>query len=174
MVLDFGGNAGNLLRDDNCTICPENYYCIDVIQEALDEGRRRFPQAHWVHYNRYNCSLNPEGDRDLPVPDLGIEFDVMLAYSVFTHTTREEMHDLVEHWKHIRTTNPIESTIASVRLGTTKTKGCLSRMTAFTMVFRLCQSASKKWRRLDGSNQIAEIIQSVKIKDGEKLAERAA
>ena len=79
-----------------------------------------------------------------------------------------------EHWKHIRTTNPIESTFATVRLRTTKTKGCLSRMTALTMVFKLCQSASKKWRRLDGSHQIADIIQGVKFKDGEKLTERAA
>jgi hypothetical protein len=61
-----------------------------------------------------------------------------------------------------------------VRLRTTKTKGCLSRMTALTMVFKLCQSASRKWRRLDGSHQIAEIIQGVKFKDGEKLTERAA
>ena len=64
-----------------------------------------------------------------------------------------------EHWKHIRTTNPIESTLATVRLRTTKTKGCLSRMTALTMVFKPCQSAAKKWRRLDGSHQIADIIQ---------------
>ena len=46
-------------------------------------------------------------------------------------------------------------------------------MTALTMVFKLCQSASKKWRRLDGSHQIADIIQGVKFKDGEKLTERA-
>ena len=55
------------------------------------------------------------------------------------------------------------------RLRTTKTKGCLSRMTALTMVFRPCQSAAKKWRRLDGSHQIADIIQGVKFKDGEKI-----
>ncbi len=79
-----------------------------------------------------------------------------------------------EHWKHIGTTNPIESTFATVRLGTTKTKGCLSRMTALTMVFKRRQSASKKWRRLDGSHQIAGTIQGVKFKDGEKLTERAA
>ena len=48
-----------------------------------------------------------------------------------------------EHWKHIRTTNPIESTFATVRLRTTKTKACLSRMTAFTMVFK-CQFASNR------------------------------
>jgi transposase-like protein len=79
-----------------------------------------------------------------------------------------------EHWKHLRSTNPIESTFATVRHRTTKTKGCLSRKTAMTMVFKLCQSASKKWRRLDGSHQLAEIIKGVKFKDGEKLIECAA
>ena len=69
MVLDFGGNEGNLLLDHNCTIRPENYYCIDVLKEALEEGRKRFPRAHWVHYNRYNCSFNPEGIEGLPIPE---------------------------------------------------------------------------------------------------------
>ena len=90
--------------------------------------------------------------------------DVLLAFYDFA----------AEHWKHLRTTNPIESTFATVRLRTAKTKGCLSRKTVLTMVFKLCQSASKKWRRLDGSHQLAEIIQGVKFKDGEKLTERAA
>ncbi len=79
-----------------------------------------------------------------------------------------------EHWKHIRTTIPIERTSAKVRSRTTKTKGRLSRMTALTMVFKLYQSASKKWRRLDGSCQFAEIVRGVKFKDGVKLIERAA
>src|SRR5271169_3652854 len=95
MVLDFGGNEGNLLLDQNCAIIPDKYYCVDVIREALDEGRKRFPQSHWIHYNRYNCSFNPEGIEGMPIPDVGIAFDIILAYSVFTHTTREEMHDLV-------------------------------------------------------------------------------
>jgi|GEM_PF-2040881 len=46
-VLDFGGNVGNLLLDPDCTIRPEDYYCVDVIQEALEEGRKRSRQAHW-------------------------------------------------------------------------------------------------------------------------------
>jgi hypothetical protein len=95
-VLDFGGNAGNLLLNDDCTIRPEDYYCMDVLREALAEGQERFPLAHWIHYNRYNCSFNPEGVKDLPIPYMGVELDFILAYSVFTHTTREEMHDLVE------------------------------------------------------------------------------
>jgi len=93
-VLDFGGNTGGLLLSPGCTIRPQNYYCVDVLREALDCGRQRFPQAHFVHFNRYNCSFNPDGIADLPVPDMGVEFDIILAYSVFTHTTREEMNDL--------------------------------------------------------------------------------
>lgn len=95
LVLDFGGNRGNILFDVACEIQPRDYYCIDVIKEALDDGRRTFPEAHWAHYDRYNCSFNPDGIADLAIPDFGVEFDIILAYSVFTHTTLEEMHDLV-------------------------------------------------------------------------------
>ena len=58
-------------------------------------------------------------------------------------------HDVPgEHWRHIQTTYPIESAFATVRPRTIKTKGCLSRKTALAMVFKLCQSAQKKWPRL--------------------------
>ena len=94
-VLDFGGNRGSLLLDPACTIRHQNYYCLDVIREAIDEGRKTFPGRNWFHYDRYNCSFNPEGVVDLPVPDLGVEFDFILAYSVFTHTTLGRDADLV-------------------------------------------------------------------------------
>lgn len=94
-VLDFGGNKGNLLLDPACTIRHQDYYCLDVISEAIAEGRRQFPGAHFIHYDRYNCSFNPEGVRDLPVPDLDIEFDFIVAYSVFTHMTLAEMTHLI-------------------------------------------------------------------------------
>jgi hypothetical protein len=94
-VLDFGGNKGNLLLDPACTIRHQDYYCLDVIGEAIEEGHQTFPDANFIHYDRYNCSFNPDGVRELPVPDLGVEFDFILAYSVFTHTTFEEMKELV-------------------------------------------------------------------------------
>ena len=94
-VLDFGGNKGNLLLDPACTIRRGNYYCLDVIREAIEEGRSTFPEANWFHYDRYNCSFNPEGIVNLPVPAWGVEFDFILAYSVFTHTTWEETKELV-------------------------------------------------------------------------------
>ena len=79
-----------------------------------------------------------------------------------------------EHWKHIRSTNPIESSFATVRLRTTKTKGCLSRKTALAMVFKLLLSANRKWRKLDGSNHLAEVIQGVTFKDRIKQIQNAA
>ncbi len=79
-----------------------------------------------------------------------------------------------DHWKHVRTTNPIESTFATVRLRTYRTKGCLSRKTAMAMVFKLCQCAQRKWRKLDGSNHLAEIIRGVKFVNGERQDRAAA
>ena len=71
-----------------------------------------------------------------------------------------------EHWKHLRTTNPIESTFATVRHRTIRSKGCLSNKTALAMVFKLVDGAQKNWRKLDGHNQLPKIIQGVKFADG--------
>jgi len=71
-----------------------------------------------------------------------------------------------EHWKHLRTTNPIESTFATVRHRTTRSKGCLSNKTALAMVFKLAQSAETSWRRIRGYNQLPKIIVGVKFNDG--------
>ena len=79
-----------------------------------------------------------------------------------------------EHWKHVRTSNPIESPFATVRLRTVKTRGCLSRKTALAMVFKLILSAKAKWRKLDGSSQLAELIKGVEFKDGIKQIKHAA
>jgi putative transposase len=74
-----------------------------------------------------------------------------------------------EHWKHVRTSNPIESTFATVRLRTAKTKGCLSRQTALAMVFKLAKSAEHHWRRLDGSERLGQLIEGVRFRDGEPV-----
>jgi transposase-like protein len=71
-----------------------------------------------------------------------------------------------EHWKHIRTTNPVESTFATVRQRTYKTKNCCSRETILTMVFKLCQSAQKRWYRLKGYRRIPEVIEGVRFVNG--------
>jgi putative transposase len=79
-----------------------------------------------------------------------------------------------EHWRHLRTTNPIESTFATVRLRTSKTKGCGTRVACETMVFKLMESAAKGWKKLNGATLLPELIQGAKFVDGLKVAEDAA
>src|SRR5256885_9818571 len=93
-VLDFGGNVGNILLDPDCRIEPENYWSIDVSEDVIAEGRRRHPRAHFVFYDRYNFEFNPTGTVGLPIPDLGEEFDIILAHSVFTHASKAETLEL--------------------------------------------------------------------------------
>ena len=72
-----------------------------------------------------------------------------------------------EHWKHLRTTNIIESVFATVRHRTVRSKGCLSNKTALAMVFKLAEDAEKtSWRRLNGHNQLPKLILGVKFADG--------
>ena len=73
-----------------------------------------------------------------------------------------------EHWVHLRTTNPIESTFATVRLRTAKTKGAGTRLACLTMVFKLMESASKHWRTLNCSKLLADVIAGVVYVDGVK------
>jgi transposase-like protein len=86
-----------------------------------------------------------------------------------------EFYDFpAEHWKHLRTTNPIESTFATVRHRTIRSKGCLSNKTALAMVFKLVDGAQKTWRKLDGHNQLPKIIQGVKFTDGLEVVVKPA
>lgn len=71
-----------------------------------------------------------------------------------------------EHWTHIRTTNPIESTFATVRLRTAKTRGCVSRAGILAMVFKLTKSAEQRWRKLKGAARLGQLIDGVRFKNG--------
>jgi putative transposase len=84
--------------------------------------------------------------------------DVLLAFYDFP----------AEHWIHLRTTNPIESTFATVRLRHRRTKGSGSRTACLTMVFKLARAAEKRWRRLNGSVLLPEVIRGVRFVDGIK------
>ena len=71
-----------------------------------------------------------------------------------------------DHWVHIRTSNPIESTFSTIRLRTKKTRACVSRTTILTMVYKLGLSAEKGWRKLRGFRRLADVINGVKFIDG--------
>jgi putative transposase len=84
--------------------------------------------------------------------------DQMLAFYAFP----------AEHWRHIRTTNPIESMFATVRLRHRRTKGSGSRNACLAMVYKLAEAAAKTWRKLNGSRLLQDIIKGVSFQDGIK------
>jgi len=96
-VLDFGGNVGNILKEPKSTIDHDKYWCIDVSRTAIKKARETYPHAHWIFYDRYNLQFNPTGIPGLEIPDIEQKFDYILAYSVFTHTSKAEMIELVNH-----------------------------------------------------------------------------
>lgn len=96
-------------------------------------------------------------------------------YPKATQTLQKDRESLMsfydfpaEHWQHIRTTNPIESTFATIRLRTAKVRNCFSDSTVLSMIFKLSSSAEKRWRRLRGYERLAEVIEGVKFVDGER------
>jgi putative transposase len=104
---------------------------------------------------------------DLFVETYGVKFDKAVECLKKDKVALLAFHDFpTEHWKHLRTTNPIESTFATVRHRTVRSKGCLSNATALVMEFKLIDEAQKSWRRLDGPNQLPKIIAGVSFKDG--------
>jgi putative transposase len=162
---------------------------------ALSEvfGQTR-AQRCWVHktanvLNKMPKSIQPKAKKDLQNiwmagsrEDAEEAFDTFLTkyaakYDKAAACLKKDRETLLrfydfpaEHWKHIRTTNPIESTFATVRHRTVRTKGCLSRETGRVMVFKLIQAAEKSWRRLDGQNQLAKVIQGVRFTNGIEVA----
>lgn len=93
-ILDFGSNCGNLLLS-NKIINDNQYTGIDVYKKAIDIGGRLRPNANWIWYNRFNPVYNPTGDKVLPKIDK--KFDMIISYSVFTHTTADDMVEMIEH-----------------------------------------------------------------------------
>lgn len=90
--------------------------------------------------------------------------DVLLAFYDFP----------AEHWRHLRTTNPIESTFATIRLRHRRTKGSGSRLASLTMMFKLAESAAKRWRLLNGHELLPDVIRGVVFQDGLRLDQAAA
>lgn len=95
-ILDFGGNVGTFLASAGDNVNHEDYWCIDINPAVVEQGRLTYPRAHFVHFNRYSPQYNPHGRRNQPLPDCGVKFDIILAFSVFTHVDKKEMVESVE------------------------------------------------------------------------------
>ena len=118
--------------------------------------------------------------------DANKAFDAFLEtyeakYPKATECLRKDRDELLtfydfpaEHWRHLRTTNPIESTFATIRLRHRRTKGNGSRAACLAMMFKLAQSAEKRWRLLNGSERLPEVLQGIVFQDGVRLDQAAA
>ena len=97
----------------------------------------------------------------------GVKYDKAVACLTKDRDALLAFYDFpAEHWKHLRTTNVIESSFATIRHRTVRSKGCLSNKTALAMIFKLAEAAEKSWRRLDGHNQLPKVVLGVKFSDG--------
>ena len=104
---------------------------------------------------------------DAFVETWGVKYDKAVECLIKDHDALLAFYDFpAEHWKHLRTSNVIESAFATVRHRTVRSKGCLSNKTALAMIFKLAEAAEKTWRRLDGHNQLPKVILGVKFADG--------
>src|SRR5262249_48382027 len=107
---------------------------------------------------------------DAFVETWGVKYDKAVECLIKDRDALLAFYDFpAEHWKHLRTTNVIESSFATVRHRTVRSKGCLSNKTALATIFKLAEAAEKRWRRLDGHNQLPKIILGVKFTDGIEL-----
>ena len=159
--------------------------------KALDEVWPNTPaQRCWVHktanvLNKLPTSLQAKAKRalhdiwmaetrngaeaafDAFIETYGRKYEKAVECLTKDRDTRLAFYDFpAEHWKHLRTTNPIESAFATVRHRTTRSKGCLSNKTALTMIFKLAQAAEKSWRRLKGYALLPKVVLGVKFNDG--------
>ena len=144
---------------------------LDKLPKALQPQAKQRLQAIWMAPDRQRAAIafdlfvaTYEGKYPKAAECLAQDREVLLAFYDFP----------AEHWGHIRTTNPIESTFATVRLRTNKTRGCLSRTTMLAMVFKLWQSAAKRWHRLRAAHYLPEVMNGMAFKDGIQVERDAA
>ena len=105
----------------------------------------------------------------------GVKYDKAVECLIKDRDALLAFYDFpAEHWKHPRTTNPIESSFATVRHRTVRSKGCLSNKPALAMIFKLAEAAEKSWRRLDGHNQLSKIILGARFTDGIEVVKSQA
>ncbi len=159
-----------------------------AIREVLGETRE---QRCWFHktgnvLNRFPKSVKDKAKADIHEIWMAATreqaekaFDTFLEkygakYPEACECLKKDRHVLLtfydfpaEHWKHLRTTNPIESTFATIRLRHRRTKGCGTRRASLTMMFKLAESAQKNWRRLCRYDKIVPLMEGKKFVNGE-------
>jgi putative transposase len=145
------------------------------VLNAMPKSVQAKAKGHLHDIWQAETRMDAEAAFDFFVATYGVKYDKAVAKLTKDRDVLLAFYDFpAEHWTHIRTTNPIESTFATVQHRTGKTKGCLSRKTRLAMAFKLMMSAQVKWRKLDGANRMPEIIQGIEFNDGIKQLQNAA
>ncbi len=145
------------------------------VLNAMPKSVQPKAKGHLHDIWQAETKADAEAAFDFFIETYGVKYDKAVAKLTKDRAELLAFYDFpAEHWKHIRTSNPIESTFATVRHRTGKAKGCLSRKTGLAMAFRLMMSAQAKWRKLDGANRLPEIVKGVEFKDGIKQRQAAA
>lgn len=145
------------------------------VLNALPQSVQAKAKGHLHDIWQAETRAEAETGFDFFVKTYGVKWDKAVDKLVKDRDALLTFYDFpAEHWKHIRTSNPIESTFATVRHRTKRTKGCLSRKTGLAMAFKLMMAAQGKWRKLDGQNRLPEIIGGVEFRDGLRQLQAAA
>ena len=145
------------------------------VLNAMPKSLQAKAKAHLHDIWQAGTRAEAETAFDFFVGTYGVKWDKAVAKLVKDRDALLAFYDFpAEHWKHIRTSNPIESTFATVRHRTKRTKGCLSRKTGLAMAFKLMMTAQAKWRSLDGRNRLPEIIEGIEFRDGVSQLQTAA
>ena len=164
------GEVWPMTREQRCWV-HKTANVLNKLPKSLHAKAKRALQEIWMAETKndalvaFDLFVDTYGAKyEKAVECLTKDRDVLLAFYDFP----------AEHWLHLRTTNSIESTFATVRHRTIRSKGCLSNKTALAMVFKLVEAAQKSWRRLHGYNQLPKVIQGVKFADGIEVAKSQA
>jgi putative transposase len=136
---------------------------LNKLPKSQQSKAKRALQEVWMAETKNDALLA----FDAFVATWGIKYDKAVDCLIKDRDALLAFYDFpAEHWKHLRTTNVIESSFATVRHRTVRSKGCLSNKTALAMIFKLAEAAEKSWRRLDGHNQLPKVILGVRFADG--------
>jgi putative transposase len=136
---------------------------LNKLPKSQQSKAKRALQEVWMAETKNDALLA----FDAFVETWGVKYDKAVDCLIKDRDALLAFYDFpAEHWKHLRTTNVIESSFATVRHRTVRSKGCLSNKTALAMIFKLAEAAEKSWRRLDGHNQLPKVILGVRFADG--------
>jgi putative transposase len=144
---------------------------LNKLPKSLQSKAKRTLQEIWMAETKNDALVA----FDAFIETYGIKYDKAVECLTRDRDTLLAFYEFpAEHWKHLRTTNPIESTFATVRHRTVRAKGCLSNKTALAMIFKLAEAAERSWRRLDGHQQMPKVILGVTFADGVEVVSREA